>query len=302
MTFDRFKKFLGFAKESLLPCKGDTRKYAVLKSVISVFLAASVVFTAASVGYFVKQDNEVKRLGQLSEIISSDSSADRSKAFKTLKKINPDLKYIISVDGADILQPVVESEKVGYFENHNFQGDLSRYGALCVEKNADRGKNTVIHGNNMADGEMLGRLGVFKKPKDYINSPFIELFDEKGAHPYIIFSVMLLASDPDDDNGGFDITKNNFKKYAEFSRWRDEAEERSFIDVGIKPQMDDEIICLVTDSNEFKGARLAVLAFSLSKDSEVDSIRETYLNVGARRPKIWYEKNGYEYPSKYNKK
>ncbi len=280
------KSALDMTAEALLPRRSDPRDYAIKKSVLSIMLAVAVVFTAAFTANFLFEDSQRERIAELGDIVRKDSDLEKQNALKKFREINPDVTSIVNISGADVLLPVVECES-DYYKNHNYDGSRSRYGALYTDKNQKSGKSRVIYGNNMADDTMFGKLSLFRNPKNYIADPIVEVIDSKGSHPYVVFAVVLL--DPNDKEDDFDITKSEFDSYGEFSSWRNELEARSIIDSVIKVQPEEEIICFVTDSDEFRGAQLAVMAFSLTEDRDIDYLRDATANTDVKYPEKMYK-------------
>ncbi len=293
-----FKRALGAVSATFLPQKNEAKMQRRVTVMFSCVLVFALVFTAAAYGGFAKESISRSRNEELGNIIRQNQSGDYSKELKSLERVNPDVKYGLRVNVGNICLPVAVSES-DYYSTHNYDKQLTRHGALYTSP-LEKGKNTVIYGNNMADGSMFGRLSELRNPKTFSENPYIEFITGKKSEMYIIFSVMILADDPKDDNGrGFDVTKGSFESFADYTAWIDEALSRSVINTEVKPQRDDKIICLMTDDDAFSGARLAVMAFKINNGTNISHIDEASVNIQARYPKIWYEKNGYEYPNHF---
>lgn len=224
-----------------------------------------------------------------------------NKAVEILSQKNSDVKGWINIDGTDISYVVCQSDDDKYYTNHNQLGKKSRYGALSLSstdtfERDDNDSNIVIFGNNMKDGTMFGSLKKYRNINFYKQNPTIELYYGNTKESYVIFSVMLVSSYKDDAGSIYNPSKSHFADKKEFDLWYQESQARSLINTKISAKETDKFLTLVTLTDDFEGARLVVLAKKITKSNDNFDTSKAVVNGKIKYPKIWYTKNGLEYP------
>ncbi len=253
--------------------KGDT--LPALKIIIPLTALLLVIATVCVAVFFSSGVSHAKLLEEAKEIFYYSGGA--SNAFDVLTEQNSDIKAWLSVEDTNIDSAVCQTDNDTYYINHNQLKKKSRYGALFLSckddisrKNGD--KNLVIYGNNMTDGTMLGGLKSYRNLNFYKNHPVIRFTLYDNRELYFIFSVMLIGSSIE-DNDGYNVSKSYFADEAEFDNWLKDTRERSIINTGVEVTAEDEFLTLITVADDFDGARLAVVA------KKVDSWGASFSNA-----------------------
>ena len=110
----------------------------------------------------------------------------------------------------------------------------------------------------------------------------------QGTEKYVIFATFIINSKREDDNNYiFDYKKSNFEDSDAFTLWYNELRQRSLYLPTIPVTNEDSFLTLVTDSVEFKGAKLVVMARKI-KDEETIDVSNTIVNKKPRYPSIYY--------------
>lgn len=130
----------------------------------------------------VSQKNRQEELKELKtaeqeETDTDDSGEDAGKEtepvilekYRELYEVNHDMAGWIMVEGMNIDYPVLQCSDMEYYLNHDFYGEESKFGCLCVKEEADLadGTNFVIYGHNMKDGAMFGDLEQYQTEEFY---------------------------------------------------------------------------------------------------------------------------------------
>lgn len=275
--------------------KTFVKKFA-LNGMIALIIFAVVSVTAYVGIYFKSAAKNNELISTLKSSWKQNDIRDISGkyiAFSPLQEINPDITAWITIAGSEIDLPICVN-KDGYYSNHNYLSKLSRYGAIHFDKSCTVSKNKVsqnliVYGNNTGDGTMFSYLSELKNIKSAKQTPVITLTTQYDEFDYQIFAVMTVASDPDDDNGVlFKYNKTYFSSKEEFDLWITEVRLRSIIGSKLSIEYGTELITLVTDSNDFKGAKTVVVAAKTDlSDQSTDS--ELFVNQSTRYPQIWYD-------------
>ena len=107
--------------------------------------------------------------------------------------------------------------------------------------------------------------------------------------------MVMNASSKDDNGYIYNFITSDFPDQTAFLKWSDEAKERSIINTSVDILENDEIVTLVTCSEDFKNSRFVVMARKTRADetTPVDTERAV-LNTNPRYPQAWYDKNGFD--------
>lgn len=281
----------------LFPTKKDTAVQTAVKMAYILLLIALGIAIFLIADYFsvgVKQRAVVEK----SVKIWRDTDKKYATRINSLKIENSDFVAWLQV-GELVDNPVYKAADNEFYRTHNSRCEPSDYGAIYMSSDDSVGDdNMVIYGNNMSDGSMFGKLEKLKNASAFANNGYIALSGEAESENYAIFSVMLLTESEDDDNGApFDFKRTEFESIYEFGKWRDEALERSIVNTGVNLEYDDKTLILVTDADDFDGAKFVVMAKKTEDTADAaPDVLKVKQNENARYPKIWYDRQGLAYP------
>ncbi len=279
-----------------------------------IFVVLILTFVVSSVNllaYFVseKQQNDIITETQeiWNEAISEDKSeneTDLNAVFDPLLKINSDIVAWINIPNTKINNPVCQTDDNDYYLDHNFENKKSRYGTLFFDHRdiisaEGSSKNLVIYGHNMKDGNMFADLLKYKNLSFYKQNPTFTLTTRFTQSEYRVFSVFLINSKPEDDNGYlYNFLRNSFDDADSFNEWIKEAKKRSLIGTTVDANEGDEILTLVTCAYDFIDARLVVMARKTRLNEGTVDTHNAYVNTNVLYPQIWYDTKGITNPFK----
>ena len=113
--------------------------------------------------------------------------------FETLLKVNPDVVGWIYAPGTPINYPVVQGEDNEYYLTRDFYKNKSASGTLFLDENhpfRENAQNLLLHGHNMKDGTMFGRLAQYLYDDTYLrNHPFVYFDTLWHKEQYVIFAA-----------------------------------------------------------------------------------------------------------------
>lgn len=306
---------------SYIPNKNDNLKQILIKVLFAVCLVTLVVSSVYLADYFWEAEYQQDIINQSREVwheTFSENDKENSKNEQKANKIdpavinymleeNPDFKGWLTIAGTKVDNPIYQTTNNEFYLNHNQLKKKSVYGALyfdyrnkITEKESD--KNLVIYGHEMKNGTMFGELKKYKSIDFYKQYPTIEFATLYEKQTYKIYSVFILNATKDDDNGYiYNVYRNNFNTEADFDYWVKEAYDRSVINTGVDVDSEDEIVTLITCSNDFSNARLVVMARKLRKnESAIVDTSNCTVNANPRHPQKWYDHRGMKNPFKKN--
>lgn len=121
--------------------------------------------------------------------------------FKTLENINSDFEGWLYIPGLSISYPVVLGTDNDYYLTHTFQKGENSAGALFLDQattNPFENYNTIIHGHNMKNGSMFGKLkNFYRDTKTYADNPYFYVYTDGKAYKYFIFSYYVTNATSD---------------------------------------------------------------------------------------------------------
>ncbi len=292
----KFKEFILNTHTSTLiffKDKARVKKFsanAFFTVLVSLFVIGSI--TAYS---FFNLSNANKNL--LNELVSNwnfsgaKDSNDEFTDFKSLNRINADISAWLNIGDGALNLPVCSSDN-DYYKNHNYKRKLSSYGAIYSNTAIQSyTKNIILYGNSPIDGSMFACLKNYKSLDFLKNNYKINLTLKDDIKTYQIFAVMIIDQN---DMKGFTYSGTNFSNTKMVKNWIDEIRIRSLYNYNSHIPETSDFITLVTDTNEFDGAKLIIVGFSASDNNNYGSIIK--VNPSPYYPDIWYEKHGLENP------
>lgn len=286
---------------SFIPCKGDSagdviRKLIVLLA-IGGFIAGAImllnfyvfmpmgnqqVMTEIQNIYHATQDEIVYATNDEGEVVEVKTTV---KNWKGLKKINKEIVAWIKLDGTRIDYPVLQHKGDNadsqFYLYRNYKQDYSDFGSIFVDYRCEdegvNSKNFILHGHNMgSDDSMFGQLinyaradGRTKGNVDfYKKAPIVTIDTPDGTEEYVIFSLMKIDVSNDIENV-FDYLKTDFDSTARFMNFVYNIKIRSYLDVDIPINENDQLLTLSTCSYETDNMRTIAVARKLRDNEDV---------------------------------
>ena len=266
--------------------------------VIVIITAAAITVSSAFVGNYFWQGYKNQKLLNATVALFQSQGV---KAFDTLADKNSDIKARLEIPNTQINHIVCHTDNNSFYINHNQYKQKSRFGALFLSSSDDFSrngddKNIVIMGNNMYDGSMFGVLKKYKNINFYKENANIKLHLKNGnSENYIVFAVMVISLN--ESESSYKPFQSHFKDGDEFKTWLNETNQRSIIKSNIGIKYNDEFLTLMTESDDFEGAQLAVMAKKVDEWtlSHTD-LSDSSINPDTKYPNAWYTERGLEIP------
>lgn len=284
----------------------SNKNIKIIKRGFALLAALAILISSVSVfSYFIGKSNNDKIISEARSIWNSDidhTDGDNSKTFQNLRKLNPDIAAWITIDNSKIDNPICHSDNNEYYKNHNLLGKRSSYGSLYFNSKVNlspgsESRNLIIYGNTPKDGSMFSTIKSYKAFSYLQEHSTIKLFQDSSSLDYHILSVMITSDVPQENGDNFSYLKTDFTDIDDMYYWIDEISQRSLYNTIAIPSDKSQFITLVTDSNEFKNAKLVVIAFYDPHLAMPENYFTTLkVNPSPRYPKIWYDVHSIEDP------
>ncbi len=265
----------------ILKDRQKLRKIA-LNCLLILLISSFVIGSITVYSFFSKSNNNSKLIASLSSV----SNADNIN-FNALNEINPDICGWITVGKNKISLPVCY-DGGDYYKNHNYKRHLSDYGSIySLNGLTSDCKNMVIKGNSPFDNSMFGELNSYKSLDFLKQNGTIKLSTTSFTKTYQIFAVMLIDENEKQDFSFYGTDFTNLDKHI---NWINNIKLRSLYKFDSLIPADSQYVTLVTDSKEFDGAKIVVIAFSVTEDMQNNNYPEMLsVNASPFYPTIWYK-------------
>lgn len=288
------REFLFFL-QSFLPNGRDNIKQLFIKS-LYLISALGILLSGIFFGNYFSDMNSEKELLTFYRNIKYSEDID---GFEELQKENPDLSAWIKLDGINLDHPVFQGENNSFYLNHNANKEKSSYGSIYLDsKNKitkqETDRNLLIYGKSNRDGSGFGGLKKLRNLNFYKQHSIIKFTTENEESTYRIYAVFVLNASKSDDSGYiYNIRRNSFLNKTDFDLWVGEAKSRSVINTNVNVNLDDSILTLITECDDFPNSRLVVMAKKLSKE---ENATPNNANATANHyplyPQRWYDERG----------
>ncbi len=173
---------------------------------------------------------------------------DALPEMETLYNENRDLVAWISIPEVIDL-PVVYKDN-SYYLKRDFYKQKNTAGTIFLDEShpfKEKTQNLLLHGHNMKDGTMFGRLTQYIYDRTYIkNHPFINLSTLWRKEQYVIFAVLDVSLDPKNEAFFNYFTHSTFSSDAEFTSYIRQLQLRSMFAIPIDVEPTDALLTLST--------------------------------------------------------
>lgn len=144
----------------------------------------------------------------------------------------------------------------------------------------ERTQNLLLHGHNMKDGTMFGRLAQYEKSLEYLKAhAFIDFSTLWHQERYVVFAVLDVSLDIEDDRFVEYFAHPTFKSDEEFERYIRRVELASLYAIPMDVKPTDALLTLSTCLDE---DRLVILARRQREGEKTASLREI-VNMAVRQ-------------------
>ena len=196
---------------------------------------------------YIKENEVLDNLENVEEqVIAKKYTVD----FEGLRKINPDAKAWLKVNGIGIDLPIVQGKNNQYYLKHSFDKSYNVCGwAFADYRNSLNGndKNIIIYGHNRRDGTMFSQMAKILEPNWYNNeeNKYITFITDGEEVKYEVFSIYQIKVEDY-------YIQTSFNSNEEYQKFLNTLKSRSFKKYNVDLGTEDKILTLSTCGNENK--------------------------------------------------
>lgn len=174
----------------------------------------------------------------------------------------------------DVLDLPVVYRDNSYYLTRDFAKQKNASGTIFLDENhpfKEKTQNLLLHGHNMKDGTMFGRLAQYLTDDTYLrNHPFIHFDTLWQKEQYVIFAVLDVSLKPGDTRFFNYFTHDTFSSDAEFAMYIRQLQLRSNYAIPIDVEPSDALLTLSTCLDD---DRLVIVARRLRGDETRSQLR-----------------------------
>lgn len=306
--------FLARMAEKLFPRESMMRvALPLLVKSLSVVLVVCIITALCVIGYrsyesgllgpkVIYQSEVAAMYGQTAADDDVPLPAGALERFSALYAENGDVGGFISIPGTDISQPVMLStpDRPDLYSHLDFYGRSDNRGSVYFDAGNKITSdsdcfNLVVHGNTTSDGAPFSELHRYTEKDFLAEHQLINLDTLYETSQWVVFSVCYVSSDTVSE---FNFTNTEFYGKYDHQIHLYNLYIRSLYYTATEVFPNERIITLVTDSDDFEGAKLLVCARKVREDEDLSYIGTNVVeNDLVLMPDLWYAINDSMKPS-----
>lgn len=198
---------------------------------------------------------------------------DALPQMEALHKENRDIVGWLKIENV-LDQPVVYKDN-SYYLTRDFYKKKNTAGTIFLDVNhpfKEKTQNLLLHGHNMKDGTMFGRLLQYETDLNYVRwHPFVRFDTLWRQEEYVIFAVLRVSLDVRSKDFFNYFSHPTFNSDAEFESYIRQLQLRSIYAIPVDVKPTDALLTMSTCLDE---DRLVIVARRLRKGETHTQIRE----------------------------
>lgn len=190
------------------------------------------------------------------ECIDPYAEALQTMDFAALREVNSEVLGWLLVPNTGISYPLLRHSDNQYYLGHSWNKTRSPAGAIFLDCAVDKELgdfNSIIYGHRMNDCSMFAPLLKYKEQSFWAAHPCIYLADDSGSRRYDIFAAYEVSTDGLTYATAFADTQS-LQKYIDYCL------QKSVLDTGLQPTVEDKLLTLSTCTGNGHTARWVVQA------------------------------------------
>ena len=222
---------------------------------------------------------------------TADASKQQNSFHRILAQALPNMEQLYYenrdltgwIEIPEVLSLPVMYKDNSYYLTHDFYKKKSASGTIFLDKNhrfTEHTQNLLLHGHNMKDGTMFGRLTQYLQDIDYLKRHAFVNYDtlwEKDR--YVIFSVMRVSLDVKSEDFVNYFSHPTFKSEREFENYVRQVQLHSQYAIPLDIQSSDALLTLSTCVDE---DRLVIVCRRIRQNESRSELRQT-INLAVRQ-------------------
>ena len=170
--------------------------------------------------------------------------------------------------------PIVKRDNCYYF-NHDFYGRKNMSGTVFLDAANSimpQDQNLILHGHNMKNGTMFGKLAHLLKRDVLESQPFFRFSTLYDAQVYVPYAVSMISIDPNDQRY-MQLIVPHFNDAKLQSSYVDALRHFSAFNLPIDVEQSDRMLTLITCHGKENSERLVVGLRALRPNESEEQVR-----------------------------
>ena len=239
-----------------------SKTYDMLIALCATIMAVCAIYIIIDNVNRSRGSGDIKTVQQFKTQTLQSPGESLSSFYDSMKGINEDYVFWLTIPDTDIDLPVVQGNDNSYYLTKTIYRTKSNTGTLfldCNNANDLSDQNTVIYGHTLYGGGMLSSLKGYKKQSFYESHPFIILTTSDHVYYYQVVSCSFVSAYADYRSRSYGSGIVDF-----IAQMRAD----SFIRTKARVDAGSHIITLSTCGTGDKQKRTAVIAVLLNPNGE----------------------------------
>ncbi len=180
--------------------------------------------------------------------------------------------------------PIVQRDNV-YYLNRDFSGRENMAGSIFLDGANHiwpQDDNLILHGHNMKNGTMFGKLARMLEPEIARYFPFMQFATLYEESLYVPYAVTVFSNDPKDSRY-FEVFAANFASEGEKETYVATLRQRSSLVFPTDMQPTDQLLTLVTCHGPIDTERLAVALRALRPGEDQEALKQAFMTQVVKR-------------------
>jgi len=218
---------------------------------------------------------------ELPDIVPNASAATgpaMGAQFLKLYSKNSDLVGWLKANAVPGIDFAVVQRDNFYYLNHDFYGRLQQSGTVFLDQSSDilpRSSNLILHGHNMKNGTMFGKLYKYLDPKIAASNPLFQFSTLYESSIYVPYAISIVSIDSQSPKY-VSLVHADFSSDADMMMYADGLQKFSVIQLPVDVLAGDKLLTLITCHGNEEYERLVVALRQLRPDESADLIKQQY--------------------------
>ena len=213
--------------------------------------------------------------------------------FEPLAEINNDIAGLVEF-GQDMALYVAQGSDNEYYMTHKLDRSETPAGMIYLDYACSiypASDNLILYGHNMGDGSRFGTLKRFESLKHLREYPVIRFTTLYEPANYVIVAVYHTSMTPTDAHY-IDYREIDFETTYDFEQYLTMARDASIYDIPVDVRSEDQLLTMLTCSNEVEDrGRLVVLCRKQRDGETVQNVRDWMAQAREKEPVYPSQKN-----------
>ena len=211
--------------------------------------------------------------------------AAASDRFIPLMRRNNDVVGWLTYSAIPEMDFVVVHRDNTHYLYRSFTGEKNLAGTVFMEQDNQirpRDANLILHGHNMADGTMFGKLARLLDPRFLQKDPFLQFDTLYQDTTYVPYALTIFSVDPDASNY-FNVTMTAFPAPEDMVAYVNGLRAGSSLHFPTQVTTNDRLLTLVTCHGTDDNERLALALRAIRPGEDLKKLRSE-MEQGITRP------------------